>query len=99
MFNMAFYRMLIPYFVKLGPKWFRRWLAENAPFERVKHVTQIVNIMDENTRRIFYQKKAALEAGDAAVVEQVGNGKDIMSILCELAIQIHWSAQTQLTDR
>ncbi|CAL1697886.1 unnamed protein product [Somion occarium] len=96
MFNMAFYRMLIPYFVKLGPKWFRRWLAENAPFERVKHVTQIVNIMDENTRRIFYQKKAALEAGDAAVVEQVGNGKDIMSIL--LKANIDASEEDRLSE-
>lgn len=39
--------------------------------------------MDDNTRKIFFDKKAALEAGDEAVKEQVANGKDVMSILCK----------------
>ena len=40
--------------------------------------------MDEHTQRIFFEKRAALLAGDMAVKEQVANGKDIMSILCKL---------------
>lgn len=35
---------------------------------------------------IFESKKAALALGDEAVMKQVGEGKDIISVLCALAI-------------
>lgn len=75
--------MATPFLVKLGPKWLRRWLLERVPNKRVRRLKEIVDIMDENTRKVFFDKKAALEAGDEAVKEQVANGKDIMSILCK----------------
>lgn len=42
------------------------------------------NTMDEMSRNIFYEKKAALKKGDDSVVHQIGEGRDIMSILSEL---------------
>ncbi|KAK7676951.1 hypothetical protein QCA50_020069 [Cerrena zonata] len=81
LFHLSVYRMMIPYFKMLGPKWFRRWLLERVPDQQVQRLKDIVDIVEVNTRRIFFGKKAALEAGDAAVKEQVSSGKDIMSIL------------------
>ena len=56
-----------------------------VPMQQVQRVKEIVDILDQNTREIFFGKRAALEAGDAAVKEQVANGNDIMSILCKWA--------------
>lgn len=42
----------------------------------------IVNTMDTGSREIFFDKKTALEKGDEVMVEQVNQGKDVMSILC-----------------
>ena len=78
------YRMMLPYFRNLGPKWLRRWFLDLLPIEPIQRIKGIVDIMDEHTQRIFFEKRAALLAGDMAVKEQVANGKDIMSILCKL---------------
>ena len=77
------YRMMLPYFRNLGPKWLRRWFLDLLPIEPIQRIKGIVDTMDEHTRRIFFEKRAALEAGDIAVKEQVANGKDVMSILCK----------------
>lgn len=42
--------------------------------------------MDQQARLIFGGKMAALEKGDAAVVQQIGEGKDILSILGMLCL-------------
>ena len=39
--------------------------------------------MESRAKEILESKRAALRAGDAAVEQQVGEGKDIMSILCK----------------
>lgn len=59
------------------------------PNQRVQRLKEISDVMNENTRRIFFGKKAALEAGDEAVKEQVASGKDIMSILRKHFIFAH----------
>ena len=40
--------------------------------------------MDSESRKIYNAKKSALEAGDDTILHQVGEGKDIMSILRKL---------------
>lgn len=42
--------------------------------------------MHKMAKKIYESKKAALAAGDEAVVEQIGEGKDIMSVLCTLRL-------------
>lgn len=54
-----------------------------VPSRRVQRLKDIADILDENAKRILHEKRVALEAGDAAVQEEVSNGKDIMSILRE----------------
>ena len=75
--------MMLPILKKLGPPWFRRWLLDRVPMQQVQRLKQVVDILDQNTREIFFGKRAALEAGDAAVKEQVSNGNDVMIILCK----------------
>ena len=77
--------MMLPMLKKLGPPQFRRRLLDMVPMQQVQRVKEIVDILDQNTREIFFGKRAAMEAGDAAVKEQVANGNDIMSILCKWA--------------
>ena len=84
LFNSPMERMAAPFLAKLGPAWFRRMLLDLVPNQRVQRLKDISDVMCANTRRIFFGKKAAFEAGDEAVKEQVASGKDIMSILCEL---------------
>lgn len=81
LFNSTLERMASPYLVKLGPAWLRRWLLEQLPNRRIQRLKDISDILDESTRKVFFGKKAALEAGDELVKEQIASGKDIISIL------------------
>ncbi|KAF9238636.1 cytochrome P450 [Melanogaster broomeanus] len=74
-------RQLLPYAVKIGSPQFRRYIAEIIPSKDLHDVLRMVDIMDKTSIDIFEAKKKALLLGDVAVLEQVGRGKDIMSIL------------------
>lgn len=75
--------MLSPKLRKLGTPTFQRWLAERWPNPHVKKAIHIIDTLETTSRKIFQQKKAALEDGDETVMHQIGEGKDIMSRLCE----------------
>ncbi|KAI5123104.1 hypothetical protein M0805_001460 [Coniferiporia weirii] len=75
-------RELLPYVVKIGPPAFRRKILELCPFDIVKKLTYISDIMCQSAREILNEKKQALETGDETVINgRVGKGKDIMSVL------------------
>jgi hypothetical protein len=76
-------RQFLPYLVKIGPPSFRKYLVKNAPWQIVREIGSIVDVMDKTCIEVFEAKKKALADGDEAVVQQVGQGKDIMSILCK----------------
>lgn len=57
---------------------------------------QIADTLWDTSKQIFYGKKAALERGEDAVVQQVGEGKDIISILRMFLLVLYSSS---LTDR
>ena len=73
--------MLSPYARFLGPAWFRRFLAERVPDPNFQRIKSIVDTMHASSQAIYEEKKAALLRGDEAILRQVGQGKDIMSIL------------------
>ncbi|KAI0073887.1 cytochrome P450 [Panus rudis PR-1116 ss-1] len=81
LFPLTFWRMFLPLLDYLGPASFRQWLAGKAPSKGIRELKHIVDTMDESTKNILRKKRQALSAGDEAVVEQVAQGKDIMSIL------------------
>ena len=49
----------------------------------------IIEAMEKSSMSIFLQKKVALEKGEEAVLQQVGEGKDIMSICCRSFARDH----------
>ncbi|KAF9230507.1 cytochrome P450 [Melanogaster broomeanus] len=74
-------RQFLPYVVKIGSPKFRRYLAEIVPWKDLHELLRVVDLMDKTSIAIFEAKKKALLMGDVAVLEQVGRGKDIMSVL------------------
>jgi hypothetical protein len=67
--------------VKIGSPSFRRKAIDWIPSRLLHDVRDIVDVMDATSREIYEKKKAAFVDGDEAVMNQVGRGKDIMSLL------------------
>ena len=59
-----------------------RKFFEKLPFKYPHDCLAIVDAMDSTSRKILAQKKDLLAKGDAAFEHQVGEGRDIMSVLC-----------------
>ena len=78
-------RVIIPYLEYLGPAWFRRWLLDMTPNKALQHLKSIADIMNRHSLAIFEEKKALIESGDDALLNQVGEGRDIMSVLRKLS--------------
>lgn len=79
---MVIVRQLLPHLVKIGPSRFRRWVVDHTPYWRVQKVKGVADMMHGIACQIFEAKKSALAKGEEAVVQQVGEGKDIISKLC-----------------
>ncbi|KZT12277.1 cytochrome P450 [Laetiporus sulphureus 93-53] len=72
---------LLPYFVHIGPPCFRAWVTEIFPNPNVRGLKVVIDTMDRMSKEIYHAKQAAIQQGDEATIHQVGEGKDIMSIL------------------
>ena len=79
-------RQFMPYLVKIGTPSFRRKMLRLIPSKTIQMVTDIVDIMHEQSVEVYNAKKEALNKGEDAVVQQVGKGKDILSILREFKL-------------
>ena len=53
----------------------------NLPWKNLHELRDVVDVLNDTAIEIFEKKKKALEEGDEAVTQQIGKGKDIMSIL------------------
>ncbi|EIM84927.1 cytochrome P450 [Stereum hirsutum FP-91666 SS1] len=89
-------RQLLPWFSNIGTPTFRRYIAQNLPFKRLNRLVELSDIMDETSNAILSAKRKALEKGDDAVVHQVGEGRDIMSILMKANMEA--SEEDRLPD-
>ena len=78
---MEFTRLIIPFLDYMGPPWFRRWLLDLTPNKAMQRLKYIVDTMHRGSEEIYASKKALLEKGDDAMLNQIGEGNDIMSIL------------------
>ncbi|THU97768.1 cytochrome P450 [Dendrothele bispora CBS 962.96] len=65
----------------IGTPRFRRFLVDSIPLESLQEVKKMSDYMWGLSEEIYESKKQALAAGDEVVTQQVGRGKDIMSIL------------------
>ncbi|KAG5637793.1 hypothetical protein H0H81_003185 [Sphagnurus paluster] len=72
--------LLVP-LAKIGSPKFRRACVELLPLKNVQKIKEMTDIMDKTSREIVDSKRQALKKGNEAVQQQVGQGKDIISIL------------------
>ncbi|KAI0631283.1 cytochrome P450 [Trametes polyzona] len=71
----------IPLFEAIVPPRWRRAVAELIPSPALRRLMRISDTLHTRSVEIFEAKKRALLAGDEAPKEQVGEGRDLMSIL------------------
>ncbi|TRM60984.1 cytochrome P450 [Schizophyllum amplum] len=72
---------VLPKVYKIGPAWLRRAVVNILPSPTLHDLRDKIDLMWKTSNEIYAQKIAALRAGDAAVKKQVGQGKDIISLL------------------
>ena len=75
---------MLPYAIEYIPSSIRRAVAPYLPIPQWGKMLNIVDAMDTQSTSIFHGKRQALEKGDEAVALQIGEGRDIMSILSKL---------------
>lgn len=51
------------------------------PIKSLQKAKEFTDIMHEESMAVYESKKVALMEGEEAVVQQIGKGKDILSIL------------------
>lgn len=54
-----------------------------VPHEGIRQMKAIIDTLHRRSSEIYAAKKRALEQGDQELAMQIGEGKDIMSILSE----------------
>jgi hypothetical protein len=69
-------------FLQLCPAWFGEFFLQFIPSRDLQRAREIVDIMHNMAVEVFTAKKQALSEGGEAMMSQVGEGKDIMSVLC-----------------
>ncbi|KAF8150009.1 cytochrome P450 [Crassisporium funariophilum] len=96
--SMILRNLVLPTIVNTGFKFPRlsRFIIEHLPIQTVQEVKVIADILRNTSVEIIESKKRALEAGDAAVEHQIGQGKDIISIL--MKDNLNASEHDRLTD-
>jgi hypothetical protein len=87
---------LIPIVSKIGTPRFRRAIVDLIPSEVIKRLRDIVDIFHETSVEILESKKEALRKGDKALAAQIGQGKDVISILCTISFNFspHFADKT-----
>ena len=63
---------------------------ELTPVRVVQRLREIADILQERSVLIVNEKKAALARGDEALKQQIGEGRDVMSILRECGHNVLW---------
>ncbi|KAG6813897.1 hypothetical protein H0H92_005746 [Tricholoma furcatifolium] len=88
---------ILPTLIKIGSPQFRRWVLDLLPFKLLHKVRDIIDIWDRTTVEIFEGKKKALREGDEALAKQIGQAKDLMSILMKANMEA--SEEDRLPDK
>lgn len=79
--TLVVFQSFLPKLANFGSPRFRGFIVDILPFDKVKRLRDIINIMHETPREILEAKKRALQEGDEAVARQIARGQDIISTL------------------
>ena len=74
-------RRIMPYLPDGGSIHTRRTVMGMIPHEGIQQMKSVIDSLHRKSTEIYQAKKRALEQGDQALAMQIGEGKDIMSIL------------------
>jgi len=72
---------VIPWVHRLGTARFRRFLVDHGPSKTLKTIISSIYVMSDTAEDIYRSKERALYEGDDAIRGQIGEGKDIISII------------------
>lgn len=72
----------------------RRKMVEYSPSKTLRKLAKLLDTISDMSKYILETKKEALAAGDTVLLEQIGEGKDIISILCTTTL---WDVDCILT--
>ncbi|KAA1468090.1 cytochrome P450 [Dentipellis sp. KUC8613] len=81
MFPLRVYRVFLPWIVNYVARPIRGFAARHVPWKAVRSLVGIVDVMHKTSQRIISEKRMALLKGDEAVLHQIGEGRDILSVL------------------
>ncbi|KAI0314380.1 cytochrome P450 [Amylostereum chailletii] len=73
--------VFLPFVTRYGSPSVLRWLAERAPSQALRDMVKISDTLDRKSREVLERKRALFAQGDDMAVNQIGGGKDLMSIL------------------
>ncbi|TFK75131.1 cytochrome P450 [Pluteus cervinus] len=88
-FRLFFLRIyVLPRIAGWGSPAFRRAVVDllQVPSKTIRQMRDIVDLMHQTSLEIIQQKQKALKEGDEAVSQQIGHGKDIVSILSRFSV-------------
>jgi len=96
--RIGFLRTLTPFLIKLGPRGFRRRLAELVArvWPVARDLLAVVDTLDSKSREILNARRVLLKQGDGAFVGRDGRGKDLLT--CLLKTNEEAMAADKLTD-
>lgn len=78
---------LLPHVSSIGPAGFRRFIVNLLPWKDLHTLRDMADYMYSLGTEIFESKKLALERGDEVVAQQIGSGKDLLSVLSKFGLQ------------
>ncbi|KAI0648581.1 cytochrome P450 [Trametes meyenii] len=94
--NLGVLRFIGEYASRIGPAWLRGKIVDWTPIDRVRKMRRVVDVMHTRSMEIMEEKRRAVLRGDDALMAQIGEGKDVMSIL--LKANMAADAKEKLTD-
>jgi len=96
-FSLLLYRQFLPYLSKIGSPRFRRAVVDAVQWwGTLQELKDVSDKLHNITKEIYGAKVAALEKGDGFAAHQIGQGKDIMSVL--LKANLSASEEDKLPD-
>jgi len=79
------WRPFTPLLTRNFPRKLLRIVADRVPWPAFQDLKHCVDTLSDSTGGIWQNKKALYLKGDQSVVNEYGQGKDIMSILCKFS--------------
>ncbi|KAI0317187.1 cytochrome P450 [Amylostereum chailletii] len=81
--SVQLWRTLVPLYTSYVPQWLQRSLAKAIPSATLKSLIDISDTMYDRSKEVWEKKKALHAMGDNSIVNQLGEGKDLMSLLLQ----------------